>query len=892
MGHTLEGCKENKTNSNKNEAAKPAGVAKETGKDTEAIAIETNDQIGTSGAGTNKGNQLEWVIKKTREGKGQKGSTEVRTITKTQTSNKFSPLEVILEIEENILQESGPVVEAEIQNGASRLDPATEESQNPNSRLEPEIEDSVSKALGLSTGLTPSIPKQQKKVQVGAAVNQAIQIASAELKTNLSQLSSTCNPTPAKGEEGKKNRDKKATVKSDKAISFAEFCAEMGDKVDLQILECSEQVIHCMVVLQDFNNVLHADERSNGQPVTQYEIRDFQQCCSKLGLVDTGYSGAHLTWTNNSTWSKLDRVMINNRWIADGLRAHAHFGFPGKLSDHSPSLVSLFENRIQGMQPFKFFNMWTLHEDFQRIVSMVWDNQVCGSAMFRLCRKLKFLKEPLKELNKKHFSHITSRAAAAEADLYEIQQKLHDNTSDRLLQEQMVKMKQTAFNLAEAERSYCSQLAKMKYLKNSDRGSKFFHDLIKIHRNRGQIVSINLSNGSRSKSQQEVNESFVEFYKNLLDSSSSCTPIDRNVLLEGRLMNDDQATALICAITIKKIKDSLFSIGDDKAPGPDAGISRDDLEAIKSISGISEGRFPFRYLGLPVASTKLTIAQFHPFTDRIAGYLNAWAGMKLSYAGRCELIRSILQGVECFWLASLYIPAGIRDRLIRMCRNFLWGGQCYVFKKALVAWESICLPKMEGGLGFKNLEAWNLALLSKNLWNIQAKKDSLWVRWIHLNHLQNSSIWDYNGRKQDSAMLRQVLSIRDKICELERSMQAVGTRMEQWVLDGRFCSKTAYEFFRPRKGNLTWPKWLGISRSMGTLKAAVKWIFKEARGTGIQAKAKRIGPGCGLEVLLPKTVAMVWYEIWLFLNSYLRSEFLPLLLEVMLMLRMQADKHE
>ena len=234
--------------------------------------------------------------------------------------------------------------------------------------------------------------------------------------------------------------------------------------MDLQILECSEQVIHCMVVckvtnvkisisfvyafntimgrrplwtnldrynenlvdpwlvLGDFNNVLHADERSNGQPVTQYEIRDFQQCCSKLGLVDTGYSGAHLTWTNNSTWSKLDRVMINNRWTADGLRAHAHFGFPRKLSYHSPSLVSLFDNRIQGMQHFKFFNMWTLHEDFQRIVSMVWDNQVYGSAMFRLCRKLKFLKEPLKELNKKHFSHITSRAAAAEVDLYEIQQ--------------------------------------------------------------------------------------------------------------------------------------------------------------------------------------------------------------------------------------------------------------------------------------------------------------------------------------------------------------------------------------------------------------------------------------------------------------------------------------
>ncbi|XP_057478776.1 uncharacterized protein LOC130766093 [Actinidia eriantha] len=336
-----------------------------------------------------------------------------------------------------------------------------------------------------------------------------------------------------------------------------------ADKVDLQILECSEEVIHCLavckvtnskisisfvyafntivgrrslwtnldrfnemlndpwLVLGDFNNVLNIDERSNGHPATQYEIKNFQQCCNNLGLIDTVYSGAHLTWTNNSTWCKLDRAMINNKRISDELRAHAHFGLPGKFSDHSPCLVSLFDNNIQGERPFKFFNMWTLHEDFQRIVSLVWETQIYGSAMFRLCRKLKLLKEPLKELNKKHFSHISSRAAAAEDKLYDLQQQLHDNPADVILQEQMVKAKQSAFKLAEAERSFCSQLAKMKYLKDSDKGSKFSHDLIKSNRNKSQIVSISLSDGSRSTSQQEVNESFIEFYKNLLGTSSS-----------------------------------------------------------------------------------------------------------------------------------------------------------------------------------------------------------------------------------------------------------------------------------------------------------------------------------------------------------------------------------
>ena len=158
-------------------------------------------------------------------------------------------------------------------------------------------------------------------------------------------------------------------------------------------------------------------------------------------------------------------------------------------------------------------------------------------------------------------------------------------------------------------------------------------------------------------------------------------------------------------------------------------MTREDLESIKTTSLLYKGRFPFKYLGLPIVATKLTIAWFHHFIDRISGYISSWVGVTLSYASRCELITSILQGVECFWLSNLPMPVGVRrDKITRICGNLLWRGQCFVFKKALVAWDDICLPKNEGGLGFKNLEAWNLTLLSKNLWNIQAKKVSLWVR--------------------------------------------------------------------------------------------------------------------------------------------------------------------
>ena len=35
--------------------------------------------------------------------------------------------------------------------------------------------------------------------------------------------------------------------------------------------------------------------------------------------------------------------------------------------------------------------------------------------------------------------------------------------------------------------------------------------------------------------------------------------------------------------------------------------------------------------------------------------------------------------------------------------------------------------------------------------------------------------------------------------------------------------------------------WLGLHRTLSTLKEAVKWIIKEARGTSIQAKVKKLG---------------------------------------------------
>ena len=68
-------------------------------------------------------------------------------------------------------------------------------------------------------------------------------------------------------------------------------------------------------------------------------------------------------------------------------------------------------------------------------------------------------------------------------------------------------------------------------------------------------------------------------------------------------------------------------------------------------TGFKEGVFPFRYLGIPICPHGLLAIHYKPLLDKMGGLLNAWAKKSIFFAGRRELIASVLQGVLGFWLS-------------------------------------------------------------------------------------------------------------------------------------------------------------------------------------------------------------------------------------------------
>ena len=71
------------------------------------------------------------------------------------------------------------------------------------------------------------------------------------------------------------------------------------------------------------------------------------------------------------------------------------------------------------------------------------------------------------------------------------------------------------------------------------------------------------------------------------------------------------------------------------------------------------------------------------------------------------------------------LPDSLCEDLTSMIRNFWWGQRNDERKLAWMSWEKLCASKNCGGMGFKKLKEFNMALLAKQGWRLQQGHDTL-----------------------------------------------------------------------------------------------------------------------------------------------------------------------
>jgi hypothetical protein len=77
---------------------------------------------------------------------------------------------------------------------------------------------------------------------------------------------------------------------------------------------------------------------------------------------------------------------------------------------------------------------------------------------------------------------------------------------------------------------------------------------------------------------------------------------------------------------------------------------------------------PFTYLGLPMGTTKPSIKDLSPLTDRVERRLCAMSSF-LSYGDRLVLVNSVLSSLPTYFMLSLKLPPGIIEVIDRARRH-------------------------------------------------------------------------------------------------------------------------------------------------------------------------------------------------------------------------------
>ena len=196
-----------------------------------------------------------------------------------------------------------------------------------------------------------------------------------------------------------------------------------------------------------------------------------------------------------------------------------------------------------------------------------------------------------------------------------------------------------------------------------------------------------------------------------------------------------------------------------------------------------------QYLGLPSLVGKEKIMCFSQIKEKVWSKIKGWKEKLLSQAG-CEiLIKAVVQAIPTYTMNCFKLLVTLCKDIEGIIRRFWWGQKSDQLKIHWLRWDKLCPPKGRGGLGFKELQKFNIALLAKQFWRSMHVKNSLFFKVFSAKFFPNSNILEAPERTGGSFTWRSILKAKELI--LLGSSWRVGDgahikiKGTKWLLDER-----------------------------------------------------------------------------------------------------------
>lgn len=241
---------------------------------------------------------------------------------------------------------------------------------------------------------------------------------------------------------------------------------------------------------------------------------------------------------------------------------------PG-ISDHSPSVVSIFEGRFHAPPPYKFCSFWTKEPDFLDIVRQAWKEPIQGNPMMVLVGKLKRLMKILILWKQERFKKFSEQVICARDNMHSIQQQLQKfplNSSIAQVEKVAVK---TYAKLAKYDESISKEKSEM--MEVGDSNTRFFYSSLRERRSRNNILILNSRDNVKLEDDKAIAAECIDFFDSIFtkETSSDASEAFIELLNIDKMVSVDDVVDLVKPVIRDEIVVALSSIHSTKSPGPD-----------------------------------------------------------------------------------------------------------------------------------------------------------------------------------------------------------------------------------------------------------------------------------------------------------------------------------
>ncbi|KAJ1256423.1 hypothetical protein BS78_K029100 [Paspalum vaginatum] len=206
-----------------------------------------------------------------------------------------------------------------------------------------------------------------------------------------------------------------------------------------------------------------------------------------------------------------------------------------------------------------------------------------------------------------------------------------------------------------------------------------------------------------------------------------------------------------------------------------------------------------RCLGLPIHIGRSKKKSFEYIKQKIWGRIQGWQERLLSKAGKEILIKAIAQAIPTFAMSCFDLTKGLCDELSSMIARYRWSQQDKTNKIHWIGWPKLTRSKNLGGLGFRDLHAFNMAMLARQGWRLLTMPDSLCAQVLQVKYYPDGNLLEAKPKARISYTWRSILKGLDLVKEGLIWRIGDGNNVNIWT-DPCLPRGVTRRVFTPRRG--------------------------------------------------------------------------------------------